>query len=268
MTLMVTRRAAIGAPVPQTTAMPVGNLPGWTQVVAEDFNDDVPIGGFVPDAQTGLLTAAGSGYALYKDRFKSYKDGNLDTSNNGQYYASKTMSTHDSCLDIYMHTENISGTNVPLGGVVKPLLPSGLPKQTYGRYAYRMRATGVTGTNYGFVVLCIDSNNWPDNGEFDWPEGDISGGVGGFYHFANPSGGQQAVNTAALWSDWHTYVIEWKPNSLRWYIDGSLALNTPNQVPSGELGFLGQGCTTGGVPDPATVGHVQIDWMCVYTMDS
>ncbi len=52
---LMPRRAAT-AYVPQTTTLPIGDLPGWTQIVADDFNYTYPIGSIASDNNGELLS--------------------------------------------------------------------------------------------------------------------------------------------------------------------------------------------------------------------
>ena len=124
--------AAVPGATPSTAVspsgenLPLGNLPGWTQVFADDFTTNIPVGSF-PSAVS--------------DRWWAYNDGTPDTSGHGRYYPTRVISSHDGLMDFHLRTE--SG---------QPLVAAPLPKlanTAYGqlrplRHALPRRpATGI-----------------------------------------------------------------------------------------------------------------------------
>ncbi len=280
MSRLLPRRASLAAYTPQVTTLPIGDLPGWTQIVAEDFNYNYPIGSIASD-NNGELLVGTAAYTELHDKFTFYPDGwnttwggkaGTDTSGNPvtlqtKYYPSKTIYFEDSCCKVYQHSENISGVMTALGATIKPKLPSGNYKLgPYGRYQFRMRATSVSASpSYlGWVPLAIDSANWPSNGEFDWPEGDIASSVAGNYHPANPTNVTQHVNSGENPGDWNIYTVEWTPGRVKWWCNSALRLNTTDRVPSGALAFLFQFGSMDVQPDPAVVGTIEVDWVAIW----
>ncbi len=137
---------------PSGQAMPVGNLPGWTQVFADNFTENVPVGSF-PAAVSGKWTA--------------YPDGWPDTSGNGTYEPSKVVSIGHGVMDLYLHTEN----GVHMVSAPEPVIPGapgGEGGLLYGRYAMRFRVDQVPGYKTAWL-LWPDSENWAD-GEIDFPK--------------------------------------------------------------------------------------------------
>ena len=105
-------------------AMPVGDLPGWKQIYAEDFDIDV-------------LAANGDTFLGKYPAFAAY-DGFADTSGKGTYDSSNaTLTVHDSMLDIYFHAG--SGTT----RYVACVLPNAYIGQTFGRWTVRMHSDNV-----------------------------------------------------------------------------------------------------------------------------
>lgn len=280
MSRLLPRRASLAPYTPPVTTLPIGDLPGWTQIVADDFNYNYPIGSIQSDNNGELLVGAAA-YAELHDKFTFYPDGwnttwggkqGKDTSGNTvtlqtKYYPSKTVYFENSCCKIYQHSEDIGGFMTALGATVKPKLPGGAYKLgPYGRYQFRMRATGVSASpSYlGWVPLAIDSANWPGNGEFDWPEGDIASPVAGNYHPANPTNVTQHVNSGEDPFAWNIYTVEWIPGNLKWYCNSALRLNTSDRVPTGGLAVLFQVGSMDTQPDPAVIGTVEIDWVAIW----
>jgi hypothetical protein len=223
--------------------MPTGNLPGWTQVFADDFSRDAALGSF--------LSTYGSAWSAYPSPWR-------DTSGNGLYDQARTLSVANSALDIYVHTEN--GTH--LVAAPNPRLPA----MTYGRYSVRFRADSVPGYKTAWL-LWPDDNVWPAHGEIDFPEGNLDERISAFAHHANPVGGQDAFPTSATYADWHTATIEWTPGKLSFFLDGHLIGTSTTNVPSMPMHWVLQTETqlSGGAPAASAAGHVQVDWVTAYT---
>lgn len=280
MSRLLPRRATAIPYAPPSTGLPVGNLPGWTQIVADDFNYAYPIGSIASDNDGELLSTC-SAYAELHDKFTFYPDGwnstwggkaGTDTNGNAvtvqaKYYPSKTIYFENSCCKIYQHSETIGGLLTGLGAAVKPKNPSGT--YTFGpylRYQFRMRAVNVNASPsyFHWVPLGIDTNNWPSNGELDWPEGDVASPVAGNYHPADPTNITQHVNSGENPSDWNIFTVEWTPGNMKWWCNGALRLNTTDRVPTGPLAFLFQFETTNVQPNAATVSTIEVDWVAVW----
>lgn len=239
------------APSPSGEAMPVGDLPGWHQVFADDFTTNVPLGSFPGSA--------------YNARWSMYPDGARDTAGQqgspSRYYPSKVVSVNNGVLDKYLHTEN--GT--PMGAALLPLTPS---PQTYGRYAVRFRADSLAGFKTAWL-LWPDSGVWPQAGEIDFPEGDLDGTMFAFMHRLGATSGsdQDWYNTNTSYTGWHTTVIEWTPERVTFILDGRVVGTSTNRIPNTPMHYVLQteSCLNG-CPDANTAGHLQIDWVTIYTL--
>jgi hypothetical protein len=149
--------------------MPVGDLPGWRQVFAEDLTEgDVAVGGF-----PGPYGATWS---------ENYADGTPDTAaqqvpkgeRKSGYYPSKVLSVHDGFLDMYLHSEN----GISMGAAPSPRVGGATMRpwnsQVYGRYSVPFRADALAGYKLAWL-LWPDSKQWPQDGEIDFPEGTCPG---------------------------------------------------------------------------------------------
>ncbi len=237
---------------PSGQAMPVGNLSGWTQTLTDDFNTDVSVGSFPGNA--------------YNAKWDVYPDGWLDTAaqhenGNGRYFPSKVLSVDNGMLNMDLHTEN--GVHM-----VSAPMPTAGPGygQLYGRFSARMRADAVPGYKTAWL-LWPNSERWPDDGEIDFPEGDLVGNVHAFAHFASANGGQDAFNTSAKYTDWHTYTIEWIPGRVTFILDGQVVGTSTRNVPSKPMHWVLQTETCFGYcqPTASARGNLQIDWVTVYS---
>ncbi|WP_369053505.1 glycoside hydrolase family 16 protein [Kineococcus terrestris] len=234
------------------TSMPVGDLPGWRQVFADDFTTPVPVGSFPG--------------TVYGAKWEGY-DGLLDTSNKGTYTPGKVLSVRDGALRWDMHTEN----GRPLVAAPVPKLPT--YGQTYGRYSLRFRTSATPGYKIAFL-LWPDDDDW-NKGELDWPE---VGALGDRPSPASLVAGSLTGGTPPTFlpvtrayapddtSDWHVATTEWTPGRVTFLWDGVPVATVTRGVPTTSMHWVLQAETTvdGPLPDPAAVGRVEVDWAVAY----
>jgi beta-glucanase (GH16 family) len=230
----------------ESSTMPRGDLPGWKQVFAEDFNTDVPLGSFPGDA--------------YENRWTGYH-GFEDTRGGGTYSLTRTLSVHDGVLDIDLHSED--GTTYVAAPV--PLVDARWGGQTYGRFSVRFRADPVPGFSTAWL-LWPDSNVW-DEGEIDFPEGRLDSTFFAANHcLRDPTKLCYQSGGAGRYDRWHVATIEWTPDKVRFLLDGEV-VGSSTESPSTPMHWVLQTETAEKGPSPSDAGHVQIDWVTVYTMD-
>jgi hypothetical protein len=258
----VTVAATISTPVNQSaTAMPKTNLNGWRLLANEDFNTPVSMGNFA---------AAYPSWTAY--------DGLEDTSRNmgrasgkaGLYNTAKTATVANSVLDLYVHTEN----GRPLVAAPTPPLPNDGWAQKYGRYAVRFKSTAADGYKVAWLLWPAEPYDW-SSGEIDFPEAELGSGIGFFSHQVD---GDPSVNqfynddTGYSMLDWHTAVIEWSPNKLRFLLDGVEVGSTTDSkaIPHVPMFWVLQTETwlSSSPPPTSASGHVQIDWTAVWAYDT
>jgi hypothetical protein len=231
--------------------MPVGDLPGWHQIFTDNFATDVPVGSFPGP--------------VYSSKWTAYPDGWQDTSKNGTYYPSKVLSVQNGVLNMYLHTEN----GVHMVSAPEPILVPGSPGVglRYGRYTVRFRADPVPGYKTAWL-LWPDSENWPQDGEIDFPEGDLNSTIDAFMHRENGTSGasQDAYSTSATYTSWHTATIEWLPSSLTFILDGQVIGTSTSQIPNTPMHLVFQTETSlsGPAPSDSAAGNVQIAWVAAY----
>lgn len=234
-------------------ALPVGDLPGWHQILAEDFNTSFAQGGFSS--------------SVYADRFNTY-DGMKDTSGHGTY-DSDVLSAKDGVLDWYLH----STAQGPRVAALVPEVEEGNWGQLYGRYSMRFRSDPVPGYK-AVSILWPDSDVWRE-GEVDFPElsdlgtdpcvyanryaagrGDLNGDTAGVRTTVSASDG-----------NWHVATIDWQPGSLTYYLDGERIGTTTDRVPATEFHWVLQleTAVNSPSPDPSAAGHFQVDWVAMYS---
>ncbi|WP_337005416.1 glycoside hydrolase family 16 protein [Microbacterium sp. LB12] len=234
-------------------ALPVGDLPGWHQILAEDFDTSFAQGGFSS--------------SVYADRFNTY-DGMKDTSGHGTY-DSDVLSAKDGVLDWYLH----STAQGPRVAALVPEVEQGNWGQLYGRYSMRFRSDPVPGYK-AVSILWPDSDVWRE-GEVDFPE--LSDLGTDPYMYANRyaagrgdlNGDTAGVRTKVSASDgnWHVATIDWQPGSLTYYLDGERLGTTTDRVPATEFHWVLQleTAVNSPSPDPSAAGHFQVDWVAMYS---
>ncbi len=180
---------------------------------------------------------------------------------------SQTVSIQNGLMDIWLHTVN----GVHEVATVAPQLDGSGSEggQLYGRYAIRFRADPVPGYKTAWL-LWPDSENWPYDGEIDFPEGGLDSTINAYMHYqgATGDGSQQDAYTvpSSTYNTWHTAVIEWLPTSLKFYLDGNLIGDSTTNIPDTPMHWALQNETdlTSTPPSDSASGHIQIDWVAAY----
>ncbi|MCB2230311.1 glycoside hydrolase family 16 protein [bacterium] len=183
-------------------------------------------------------------------------------------------------LAIVARAESYQGRNYTSARITT----RGLFEPTYGRFEARMKMPWGQGIWPAFWLLGanIDSVGWPQCGEIDIMEyrGQEPLFVHGTIHGPGYSGPQAVTRRFSLVNDrfdtgFHTFAIEWRPNEIRWFVDGRLYHTaTPADV-SGEWVYdhpyyiilnLAVGGSYVGPPNASTVfpQTLLIDWVRVY----
>lgn len=225
--------------------MPVGNLPGWRQTWTDNLTTNVPLGSFPGPVSSQWFAYTGH-----------------DTSGNGLYDQTRIDVT---CGVMSMNVSTIAG--------VPRVNAPGVDAQStvYGRYAVRFRSDVLPGYKTAWL-LWPTSNVWPRDGEIDFPEMDLGWTiVNGFvHHQGGTSGADQDGYSASIdVTQWHTAVIEWSPNLVRFLLDGVEIGRDTTRVPSTQMYWVLQTETqlSGGAPSPSVAGRVQVDWVAQWAYD-
>jgi hypothetical protein len=253
--------------------MPVGNIPGWRQVFAEDFTEGkVPLGGFSGCSARGRSlrshTCSGLRHTRYYHRWWAYPAGWSDGSG-GIYYPARVISLEHGVMNLYIHSATIRGTTYHLVAAPVPLIPGGVNGGglLYGRYVVRFRSSHLYGYKTAWL-LWPDSGAWPRDGEIDFPEGDLGGAMNAFIHWQGPNSmpSSQGFKTKVTDSGWHTATIVWKPRLCRFILDGKVIGTAYRHIPKNPMHWVlqTQAATDGTIASDATAGNVQIDWVAVY----
>lgn len=239
---------------PSGQPMPTLDPAGWTRMFQDDFNNG---------------TFAEGSFISGNGKWTAYPDGWLDTSKNG-HYTPNVFSQHDGMLDVHMRMIN----GVWRVGTLRPTLPSAttFPNQHKKvRVEVRFKATPTIGFKTAWLFW-PDDENWPYNGEIDFPEGNLESTIHAYMHRQGACqtcyGDQDAYATTATYTSWHTAVTEWEMGVYcKFYLDGTLIGNSTNRVPATPMHYDLQSETrlSGGPPPTGADAHIYVDWFVMWT---
>lgn len=252
-------------------AMPAAAPSGWTRSIGVSFDGAaLPIGSFLVTkggASDGLLTSTCAAYSRFGSLIKLYPDGQVDTYGSTYAYPSKVLSTvlvsGVGVLDIWHHTETVSGTPTAMGNWMRLLWPDGSVTKTYGRATICYRSDPIPGFGLDQLIIADGSTN----GEMDWPEGDTAGILTGFFHPADGSTQQQVPSLQHSHNLWKVATIEWSSGLVRYLLNGAVVYGRNTAVPSTAQKFvtLQTGGSTGTTPNAFVSGHTQVAWATLDT---
>ncbi len=159
---------------------------------------------------------------------------------------------------------------------------------TYGRVEARIKIPRGQGLWPAFwmVGANVDQVGWPENGEIDIMEnvGKEPMTIHGTMHGPGYSGkngiGSPFMIEQAFADDFHIFSVDWEPDAVRWYVDGTLYQTiTPNDVHGNEWVFnhdfflllnVAVGGTWPGNPDNTSAfpQTMLVDYVRVYRADA
>jgi hypothetical protein len=233
---------------PSGQAMPVGDLPGWHQVFADNFSTPVPLGQF-----PGAVSSKWDDY-----------DDHVDTSGHGTYTPSQVVSISGGVMNLYLHSSG--GRALVAAPVPQFHTPDGHLGLLYGRVAVRFRADAVPGYKTAWL-LWPDDENWSD-GEIDFPEGNLTDGINAYMHYRGNPHNQDAYEPLVPYTAWHTAVLEWTAQAVTFTLDGKVIGRStdPSVIPRTPMYWVLQTETMLDAPAPplSAAGNVQVDWVTAY----
>lgn len=271
---------ADGAPSPN--AMPKGDLPGWRQVWAENFNAGVkapvPVGSFagcnhhadtpraycsgLPKPWREALWAYPSGW---EDTANSGADGNGGAPFGGTYEPQKTVSIgkgYDGggTLKVAMYRPASGGSNV-----VAAVVPRKCMDLRDGRYSARVK---VTRADYGFKSAWLRYEG--SRAELDYPEVDDYRG-GNVAAHSHGRGAEWNVQTNAYMTDAHTYTWERRGSTVTVFLDGRklrtgpTTLTTSSWIWQNESRIIGDRSKPNrGYAAPGAKATLEVSWATCY----
>ncbi len=243
------------------------DLPEWNLLFVEEFNTLAAEGQFL--AKYPNWGAYGRGY---KDTYggqpgrpialqSHYEPNIISVAASADGISGNVMK-----FRLQVGTEPLAGApadNKPWGAAPYPRLPGkGNCRQTYGRYEARVR---VISPKKGWKTAWLLWNtrndldkddpkylSWPYAGEVDWPEGSLVNTMDVFHHnYRGTSGSDQVqFKSGQSFTSWHDVVMEWKPNFMRFLVDGVVVGTVTSRVCPDEMRWVLQTETNLGNPRP------------------
>nr|WP_314142843.1 ricin-type beta-trefoil lectin domain protein [uncultured Rhodococcus sp.] len=245
---------------PGGIAAPEGDLPEWKQIFVDEFTKASAPGSWANDCDPSRIVYTGN----EGQRWRTYPSCYPDTYEKRPYRPDAVLSTENGALEYNLR--QVDGT--PAGASISPVIDVDSQYQTYGRYTARFKVDSPDLAEYYVAwLLWPQSENWPYDGEFDFPEGSLAGNVGGFHHFAGEGSCADgcklaATDIGAQFTDWHTYTMEWSPGRIRYILDDTVVLDTTDFVPATPMRWELQTETKGFGNNE---GKLILDWVSVYS---
>lgn len=277
---------------PSGFAMPTANPTGMTLVFEDDFSayPNIALGSF-PANTNGRW----GGYAAGTGDTRSSQSGN-----GGIYDMGRTITVTNGVLDIWCHNAMVGANQVNYAAAPWPIIPGNQPTGIINGHDYgiptnvQVRANIWWGqVEYAFRVVANPDHGWktawllwPDfagdgrqNGEIDFPEGDLDDVIKAFMHWQNatPALNQTTTRpTTVPYGDgiWHKGKIVWLPTLCEFYLDDvKIGASITTNIPANPMHLVLQTETVLiGSPNPATPvlgaqAHVQLDWIRMHQKD-
>lgn len=228
------------SPSPTVTPSPTPAPSGWTLAFSDDFNTWDP-----------------SRYFQYPATWPDTRE--QQSAGSGSFYGA-TLSASGGLLDIPITYRKVAA-----------FVPGPSLNLASMRYEFRIRADAMAGYK-GVPLLWPLSETWPRDGEINWPEGNFTGTISGYLHHQGATSGsdQEAfpAPSGTNWQTWHTYTLEWVAGvSAEFFIDGVSIGKSTTRVPNTPMHLVMQfeSALDGGARDPSVSGHVQLDYLRVWS---
>ena len=167
-----------------------------------------------------------------------------------EYYTSRTNNAFESggLLHIVARQESTNGSSFTSARMKTEGLYN---TPVYGRIVWRARLPAGVGMWPGLWMLGSDfpTVGWPGCGEIDvvennganptFVQGSLHSNAGGPTAIFNFIGGDSVTN-------FHTYLLDWEPNSIQWFVDGQLYETQSSQAPFNAPFYLLMNLAVGG----------------------
>jgi beta-glucanase (GH16 family) len=196
--------------------------------------------------------------------------------NESQNYTNRSdnVKVENGVLKIIAKKESYQGSNYTSAR----LLSKGKFSIKYGKIEFRAKLPVGGGTWPALWMLGdnISTSGWPACGEIDIMEhiGNDLNKIHGTLHYSGRSGGNADSTTKVIsnaTTEFHIYSIDWRADSIKFYIDNQLFKNFTNtsNLPFNQKFFLIMNCAMGGnfggAIDPNFVSSTfEVDYVRVY----
>jgi hypothetical protein len=141
------------------------------------------------------------------------------------------------------------------------------PGRKYGRWEICAKSPPTAANYHSVVLLWPDAENWPLGGEIDFMEitDPTRQSAGAYLHYGpddHRDGGAVTIDTA----QWHSWAVEWTPNEIVTFVDGSPWWRTTNtaQFPPGPMHLCVQLDNFGG--NVSQGAEQVVDWVRQYAI--
>lgn len=260
---------------PEPPALAAASMPAPGRLVwSDEFNDSA---GTAPDSTKWVHDTGGSGWG--NGELQYYTAGTSNAAADGQ-----------GNLAITARRENPGGYSCHYGPcqyTSARLLTAGKFSRTQGRFEARLKLPKGQGMWPAFWMLGdnVFTDGWPASGELDVMEniGKEPGTAWGSLHGPGYSGANAAnasytlPHGRALGDAFHTFTVDWAPDSITWYLDGipysqKTKANTPGPWVFDHNFFLLLNLAVGGywpgAPDSGTTlpQSLLVDYVRVYEL--
>jgi len=135
-----------------------------------------------------------------------------------------------------IHDGNLQLTLSDHGGKQRPIGCAELHTNQhfgYGLYETRMRVAAGSGLNTAFFTYIGPTNGVPhwDEIDFEFLGKDTHSVQTNFYTDGKAQGGPIVQLGFDASREFHNYAIDWQPTKIRWYVDGNLVRQSPDNAP-------------------------------------
>jgi beta-glucanase (GH16 family) len=229
--------------------MPSGDIPGWRQTFAEDFD------------QSGL-----------DKRWWVYEG--QPGGDPGGWFSRSHVTQSDGRLVITGSREKTpNGDIYATGGISNSKTFS----QTYGRFEFRFRMDEGYGINFALLLWPAD-NSWPPEINVAEDTGRSRDLLTATLHYGDDNSTIARKSSGVYdMTQWHTAAVEWAPGSLTYLLDGKAWTSpvTSSDVPNIDMTMAIQaqawpcGSSFSDCPNattPATV-RLEVDWAVAYAAE-
>lgn len=147
-----------------------------------------------------------------------------------------------------------------------------MPGQLYGRWEICMKSRPASPNYHSVALLWPDSENWPTDGEIDFMEildptrqvvtaSVLHARPGDLLAKIDPNDHRTTTIDA---SQWHSWAIEWTPDHVNGYLDGTEWFEVNRHVPTTPMHLCIQLDNFGG--DLSQGGQQTVDWVRQYAL--
>lgn len=145
---------------------------------------------------------------------------------------------------------------------------------TYGYVETRMWVAGLNGKIVNWPGFWLNGHTWPNDGEIDILEG-LGGNAAYNLHWGSSPAAAAQMGSAVKgnFTGWHTFGVDWQPNSITFYYDGRKAtpINTsaygrnpaPGNVIPAAKHYLIMGNSSAG-PKPVATASLFVDYVRIW----